>query len=126
MSASTSSPTEPGLPHARQLSGAAGLEVFEAFENRFARQARISILIAGLSGLYMLYALEAWDRFRDSAFWWLDLMIAVWLLFAVMIYLLEPLFLHERFRAFVRTQPERASRSLFGCTRSPWWSRPLQ
>src|SRR5690242_4676128 len=97
------------LPHARQLDDPTkAIEAFEAFERRFARQARISILIAGLSGLYMLYALDAWGRFRDPSSWWLDLMVAVWLAFALMIYVLEPIFGHERFRKAARVQPDRA------------------
>jgi uncharacterized membrane protein len=96
------------LPHVRRLDATAAFEVFEAFEIRFARQARISILLAGLSGLYMLHALDAWDRFQDPSFWWLDLMVAVWLMFAVMIYLIEPLIVHERFRKLAHSEPERA------------------
>ncbi len=97
------------LPQARRMADpAAALQVFEAFERRFARQARISILLAGLSGLYMLHALDAWDRFRDASFWWLHLMVAVWLVFAVMIYALEPLFVHERFGRLTLAEPGRA------------------
>lgn len=87
------------LPQARRLpDAAAAVEFFEAFERRFVRQVRISILLAGLSGLYMLYALDAWDRFLHLAFWWFHLMVAVWCLFALMVYVIEPLFAHRRFR----------------------------
>lgn len=97
------------LPHARRLRDpAAAIAAFETFERRFVQQVRISILLAGLSGLYMLYALDAWDRFRDLSFWWLHLMVAVWLVFATMVYVLEPLVLHERFRAFALKDPQRA------------------
>lgn len=97
------------LPHARGLGdAAAAVAAFESFERRFVGQVRISILLAGLSGLYMLYALDAWDRFRDLSFWWLHLMVAVWLVFATMVYVLEPLFLHERFRTFALKDPDRA------------------
>lgn len=96
------------LPHARRLRDpAAALEAFEAFERGFASQARVSILLAGMSGLYMLYALDAWERLRNPSFWWLHLMIAVWVAFAVMIYALEPLFVHERFRTRALQDPER-------------------
>jgi uncharacterized membrane protein len=97
------------LPHARGLAdAAAAIEAFEAFERRFAEQARISILIAGLSGVYMLFALDAWDRFTELSFWWLHLMVAVWLLFALLVYVLEPLFVHERFRRMALEDPDRA------------------
>jgi uncharacterized membrane protein len=97
------------LPHARKLGdAAAAVQAFEAFERRFAGQARISILLAGLSGLYMLYALDAWDRFRDPSFWWLHLMVGVWFLFAIMVYVLEPVFLHESFRKLALKDMQRA------------------
>ena len=97
------------LPHARRLAdGTIAIEAFEAFERRFAKQARISVLITGLSGIYMLFALNAWHRFTQPSFWWLHLMVAVWLLFAVMVYVLEPLFVHKRFRIMALENPDRA------------------
>ena len=87
------------LPQARRLTDAdAAIGFFESFERRFVRQVRISIALAGLSGLYMLHALDAWDRFRRAPFWWLDLMVGVWCVFALMVYVIEPLFAHCRFR----------------------------
>jgi uncharacterized membrane protein len=103
------------LPHASRLADPrAALEAFETFERRFASQARVSILLAGLSGLYMVFALDAWGRFHDLSFWWLHLMVAVWLAFAVMVYGLEPLFLHESFREFALHDPRRAFRLATG------------
>ena len=97
------------LPYASRLGDPkAALETFEAFERRFAAQARVSIGLAGLSGLYMVYALDAWSRFRDLSFWWLHLMVAVWSVFAVMVYGLEPLFVHESFRKFALRDRKRA------------------
>ncbi len=97
------------LPNARALPDARdAVAAFEAFERRFASQVRFSILLVGLSGLYMLAKLDAWDRFRYMAFWWLDLMVAVWLAFALMVYVLEPLVLHGRFRAFALRDKNRA------------------
>jgi len=89
------------LPQARRLGDAkAAIDFFEAFERRFVRQVRISIALAGLSGLYLLYALDAWDRFRHASFWWLHLMVAVWCLFATMVFVIEPLFAHRKFREY--------------------------
>jgi len=97
------------LPNARALPDAqAAVAAFEAFERRFAAQVRISILLVGLSGLYMLAKFDAWDRFQYAAFWWLDLMVAVWTLFALMVYVLEPLVLHRRFREFALRDKTRA------------------
>lgn len=87
------------LPLARRLGDAKeAIEFFESFERRFVRQVRISILLAGLSGFYMLDALDAWDRFLHASFWWLHLMVAVWCLFATMVFVIEPLFAHRKFR----------------------------
>ena len=89
------------LPQARRLGDArAAIDFFEAFERRFVRQVRISIALAGLSGLYMLHALDAWDRFRHASFWWLDLMVAVWCLFATMVFVIEPLVAHRKFNEY--------------------------
>jgi uncharacterized membrane protein len=97
------------LPHARGLPNAMdAVASFEAFERRFAFQARISILLVGLSGAYMLTKLDAWNRFQDASFWWLDLMVVVWMLFALMIYVLEPLAIHRLFHEFALRNKDRA------------------
>ena len=64
---------------------------FDAIEQRFALQARAAVLLVLLSGLYMLYAYDLWDRFADGRYWWMHLMVAVWLLFAALLFLIEPL-----------------------------------
>jgi uncharacterized membrane protein len=97
------------LPRARALPDAEeAVAAFEAFERRFAQQVRISILLVGLSGGYMLMKLDAWDRFQYAAFWWMDLMVAVWVLFALMVYVLEPLVIHRLFHDFALRQKHRA------------------
>ena len=97
------------LPRARALPDAhAALTAFEAFEGRFAAQARFSILVAGASGFYMLTELQAWARLLDPAFWWLGLMVVVWTVFALMVFVLEPLIVHRLFRDYVRQDKERA------------------
>lgn len=74
----------------------ARLEAFLRFEGPFAWQARISVALAGLSGFYMTWRLDAWSRFRMAAFWWMDAMLLLWLAFAAMLYVIEPLGLHRR------------------------------
>jgi len=97
------------LPHAQRLKNTAeAIQYFEDFERRFARQARISIFFAGASGVYLLVELNLWDRLQFLTFWWLDVMIAVWVVFAVMVYILEPLFVHDTFRHFAEANKERA------------------
>jgi uncharacterized membrane protein len=97
------------LPRARAFADArVALTTFEAFEGRFAAQARFSILLAGLSGLYMLDKLQAWARLLDPAFWWLVLMVIVWAVFAVMVFVLEPLIVHRLFHDYALRDKERA------------------
>jgi uncharacterized membrane protein len=58
------------LPRAHALLDAKeAVAAFEAFEQRFVSQARISILLVGLSGAYMLTKVGAWNRFHDASFW---------------------------------------------------------
>lgn len=97
------------LPRARALPDAqAALTAFEAFEGRFAAQARYSILFAGLSGFYMLDKLQAWARLLDPTYWWLGLMVVVWAVFALMVFVLEPLIIHHLFYYYARRDKERA------------------
>ncbi|MBL8674757.1 MAG: hypothetical protein IPK81_10035 [Rhodospirillales bacterium] len=94
------------LPAAARLAGpAARLALFEAVEGRFARQARISVALAGLSGIYMTHRLDAWDRFLDPAAWWMHAMALLWIAFTAVLFVAEPLFLHRWFHARAATRP---------------------
>ncbi len=73
------------------------ITTFEKIEGRFALQAKITTLITALTGLYMLYELDAWDRYIDLRFWWLHAMTLVWIIFTLVLYVLEPLVLHKLF-----------------------------
>jgi uncharacterized membrane protein len=79
---------------------------FEAIERRFAWQARFTTALAGLTGFYVLARLDLWDRFLSIAYWWLHGMVGVWLLFTLMLFVAEPLFLHRRLLARARADPE--------------------
>lgn len=95
------------LPAIRRLKSAEErLAAFDAFERRFAGQARMTTLIAGLTGLYMLVRLELWGRFLIAGFWWMHAMVLVWLLFTVMLFVAEPLFLHRWLLARAKAAPE--------------------
>ena len=72
------------------------LAAFHRIEGRFAPQARIWVMLAGLSGFWMVQRAQMWDRFADPRFWWMHAMVALWAFFAVMLFLIEPLFLHRR------------------------------
>ncbi|MFZ1682227.1 MAG: hypothetical protein WAT70_14495 [Rhizobiaceae bacterium] len=74
------------------------IALFEAVENGFAAQARWSVTLAGATGLAMTHLLGAWDRFLSPAFWWMHLMLALWVVFSIVLFVAEPLFLHDWFR----------------------------
>ena len=80
----------------RRAASEARLTAFLEAEESFAWQARISVGLAGLSGLYMTARLDAWDRFVLPGFWWMHAMVCLWLIFAAMLFVIEPLFLHRR------------------------------
>ena len=83
------------LPAMRKEQPQQWLQEFDAVERRFAPQARITVLLVLLSGLYMLYRYDLWDHFADARYWWMHLMVAVWLLFAALLFVLEPLVVHR-------------------------------
>jgi uncharacterized membrane protein len=83
---------------------------FESVEQRFAGQARLTTAVAGLSGLYMVYRMDLWSRFAMPAFWWMHAMVGLWLLFSLMLFIAEPVFLHQWFLARARSAPERTFR----------------
>jgi uncharacterized membrane protein len=86
------------IPALRRLEQpGARLDLFERLEGRFAWQARLTTLLTGLSGFYMLHFLNAWERYLQPQFWWVHLMTAVWVIFSLVLFVLEPLFLHRLF-----------------------------
>jgi uncharacterized membrane protein len=84
------------LPAARRLRAPEErLTLFDAVERRFAWQARVTTFVTGITGLDMLIRLGLWDRFLSASYWWMDAMVLVWLLFTLMLFVAEPLFLHR-------------------------------
>ena len=73
------------------------LELFESLEGKFGFQAKITTLMTGLSGVYMLEVINAWSRYLSLQFWWLHLMTFVWIIFSVVLFVLEPFVLHRWF-----------------------------
>lgn len=84
------------------------LQAFHSVERRFVRYARTAVLLVGLTGLYMCWRLDIWNRFREAEFWWMHAMAGLWIIFALLLFVLEPLFLHRRFPEFARRNPELA------------------
>ncbi len=95
------------LPAVRRLKSAQErIKFFEEVEGRFAWQARFTTLITGLSGLYMLYSMDAWSYYRSSEYWWVSAMTALWGLFTLMLFVIEPLFLRKWFTRRAKSDPE--------------------
>jgi uncharacterized membrane protein len=82
------------------------VEFFERVEAGFARQARVTTLLTGLSGFYLVHTLGAWNRFADAHYWWMHAMVLVWGVFTLMLFVLEPLWLHRWFQARAQRDPE--------------------
>lgn len=83
------------------------IKTFEAIEGKFALQAKVTTLLTGLSGFYMLYELNAWNRFLDYRFWWIHAMTLVWIIFSLILYVLEPFILHKVFKKYANKNPEK-------------------
>lgn len=96
------------LPAVRRLaSPRERVELFERIEHRFAWQARVTTLITGLSGFYLIERLDGWGRFSAASFWWMHAMVLVWVLFTLMLFVLEPLLLRRLFLHQVAGNPQR-------------------
>lgn len=85
------------MPTIRKSTAAdARLSAFHALEASFAWHARIWVAFAGASGLWMIHLGDMWSRFLDLHFWWMHAMVALWIVFAMMLFVIEPIFLHRR------------------------------
>jgi len=77
------------LPLFNRLPADERVQWIERFEGRFANQARVAVLLAGISGFWM-YALLPGEITHT---WWIGLMLLVWVLFAIVLFVAEPLHL---------------------------------
>ena len=87
-------------------------QAFHALEVRFARQARVTTVLAGASGFYMAWHLDAWSWFRLPGFWWMHAMVLTWLLFTLMLFVIEPLFLERLLARRAAAAPEATYRAV--------------
>ncbi len=85
---------------------------FERIEHRFAWQARVTTLAAGLSGFYLVEVMGAWHLYADLRFWWIHAMTLIWVVFSLMLFVLEPLVLHRWFRTRAIREPEKTFRRI--------------
>lgn len=84
------------------------VKFFETIEHRFAWQARGTTLLAGVSGFYMMHRLQLWPVLLSATNWWLDAMLLVWLIFTLMLFIIEPLFFTRWLETRARLDPEGA------------------
>ena len=88
------------------------LTLFETLEGRFSLQAKFTTLLTGLSGFYMLHFMNAWSMYQELQYWWLHLMTIVWLIFTLVLFVLEPVFLHKWFHKQALLDNKRAFKYL--------------
>lgn len=101
------------LPATRRLkSEQERVAFFEWIEGRFAWQARGSTLLVGITGFYITDAWDLWGRFQSISYWWMHAMVLVWLVFTVMLFVAEPLFLHRWFLRRAAAKPDSTFRLL--------------
>lgn len=84
------------------------LALFEQLEGKFALQAKIVTVLTGLSGFYLLEYMNAWERYKNIEFWWIHLMTLVWLIFTLVLFVLEPLVFHRLFKQLAISDSDRA------------------
>jgi len=82
--------------------------LFHRTEQAFIWQARFTTLITGFSGFYMLYILDAWDRYQSIEYWWVHLMTLIWLIFSLVMFVLEPFVLPKLIGSKVQSNPAKA------------------
>lgn len=78
---------------------AARIHAFHAIERRFSTQAKLWVVLAGASGLWMVWRYDMWSRFAEPQLWWMHAMVGLWLVFMLMLFVLEPLVLHKAMAA---------------------------
>jgi len=76
------------LPLARRRQN---IELFVSVEHQFSTQVRLSLPLAGAAGFWMTWRLDLWWRFADADFWWMTAMVAVWVIFMLLVFVVEPL-----------------------------------
>ena len=80
------------------------LNLFELLEGKFGFQAKLTTLVTGISGFYMIYVLNAWATMQ----WWIHFMIFIWIIFTLVLFVFEPLFLHKWFHQKAQQNNQKA------------------
>jgi hypothetical protein len=58
----------------------------------------------------MIWKLSLWDRFLDPSFWLMHAIVLVWLVFTIVFFVAEPLFLHRWFERAARARSQQTFR----------------
>ena len=53
----------------------------------------------------MTKRIDAWDRFASATFWWMHAMVLTWLVFTVLLFIAEPLFLDRLLERRAESDP---------------------
>jgi len=85
--------------------GSDWLAAFQAVERRFSWQVRVALIVVGGSGLYLIVQADLWERFRLREYWWMHAMVALWVLFALGLFAVEPLLLDRHLPSWSRRRP---------------------
>lgn len=93
------------LPLARSQGGVQGAALLKLVQVRFAAQVRVSVPVVGMTGGWMVTRMDLWNRFHDPAFWWMGSMVGLWVLFMLMLFVVEPVF-HRIVERRLWTQPQ--------------------
>lgn len=81
--------------------------LFKNFEKRFSLPVKFAVIITGASGLYMVEVLNYWSRIFDPNYWWLQAMIWLWLVFALVLFVVEPFLLKRILGPRLKKDPEK-------------------
>ena len=83
---------------------------FEMIEGKFALIAKFATVLTAVSGFYMLDVLNAWNRYGQLKYWWVTAMTVVWVLFTVVLFILEPFVLHKLYKKYTAKDPDKTFR----------------
>ncbi len=78
------------LPYVKARRAEDPVGLFESIEGQFSKYAKISVALTGFSGIYMIDVMSLWSRFSDVRFWWMHAMVLIWLVFSVILLIVEP------------------------------------
>jgi len=96
------------LPAVRRMNSKRDkIDTFEKIEGKFSLQAKITTLLTAISGFYMMYELDAWDRYHQPKYWWITAMTMIWVVFTIVLFILEPFVLHKWYQKNAEKNPEK-------------------